>query len=160
MLISEIFKPDNVKINLESEDKEELFEELVNLLVDIERFDNREEILESLWQREHKMTTGIAPNIAIPHTNIKNLQKTVGVLGISQKGIEYDSLDGKPVHLIMLLLGNQNNPTEHLNVLKNIATLLNNPDFYNTLIKSKNSQQVTETILEFEDLLRYGEEKK
>ncbi|MCK4798248.1 MAG: PTS sugar transporter subunit IIA [Spirochaetes bacterium] len=160
MLISEIFKPESVKINLESEDKEELFEELVNFLVEVEHFDNREEILNCIWQREHKMTTGIAPNIAIPHTHIKNLKKTVGVLGMSKQGIEYDSLDGKPVHLVMLLLGDEKNPNQHLNILKNIATLLNNPDFYTQIMKSKSPSELTEVIIEFEDLLKFGEEKK
>jgi len=160
MLISEIFKPDNIKLNLESEDKEELFEEVVNFLCDIEKFNNRKEILDKLWERERKMTTGIAENIAIPHTNIKNLDKTVGVLGISRAGIDYDSLDGKPVHLIMFLLGDENNPTEHLRVLKNIATILNNHDFYNQLLKCKSPSEVTETIVEFEDLLKFTDEKK
>lgn len=160
MLLSEIFKPENVKINLESEDKDELFEEIVNFVVDIEHFDNRDEILENLWIRERKMTTGIAPNIAIPHTNIKNLEKTVGILGISQEGIEYDSLDGQPVHVVMLLLGNANNPTEHLKVLKNIATMLNNPDFYAQLMRCKSPAEITETIIEFEELFKFSDEKK
>ena len=160
MLISEIFKPENVKVNLESEDKEELFEELVNFLVDVEHFDNRDEILANLWERERKMTTGIAPNIAIPHAKIKNLDKIVGVLGISQVGIDYDSLDGKQVYLVMLLFGNENNPTAHLSVLKNIATLLSNPDFYTQIMKCRTSSEVTETIIEFEDLIKYSEEKK
>lgn len=161
MLVSEILKPENIKIDIESEDKEELFEELVNFLVDVEHLDERDEILNSLWERERKMTTGIAPNIAIPHTKIKNLGKTIGVMGISQGGIEYDSLDGKPVHLIIFLVGDENNPNVHLNILKNIATLLNNPDFYAQIMKCKTSPSVTETIVEFEDLLlKYSEDKK
>jgi len=133
MMISEIYKPENIKLNLESTDKDELFEEIVNFLSDAEHFDNKDEILDSLWERERKMTTGIAPHIAIPHTHIENIEETVGVLGISKQGIDYDSLDGQPVHLVMLLVGNKNNPTVHLNILKKIATILNNPDFYNHL---------------------------
>ena len=82
------------------------------------------------------------------------------MLGISQKGIDYDSLDGKPVHLVILLFGNENNPTGHLGVLKNIATLLNNADFYTQIMKCRTPSEVTETIIEFEDLLIYSDEKK
>ena len=88
MLISEIFKPDNIKIGVESEDKDELFEEMVNFLADAEHLDNRDAILEGLWRREKKMSTGIAPNIAIPHTHVPNLNNTIGVLGISTNGID------------------------------------------------------------------------
>ena len=156
MLISEIFRPENIKLELESEDKEELFEEIVSFLVDVEHLDNREEILKSLWIRERKMTTGIAPNIAIPHTHIKNVNKNIGVLGISRKGIDYDSIDGKPVHLIMLLVGDDKNPDGHLKILRNIAVLLNNPDFYNEIIKCTSPAQVNEAIVEFEDLSKYN----
>lgn len=156
MLISEIFKPENIKLELESEDKEELFEEIVSFLVDVEHLDNREEILKSLWIRERKMTTGIAPNIAIPHTHIKNVNKNIGVLGISRKGIDYDSIDGKPVHLIMLLVGDDKNPDGHLKILRNIAVLLNNPDFYNEIVKCTSPAQVNEAIVEFEDLSKYN----
>ena len=152
MLISEIFKPDNIKISIESDYKEELFEELVNFLVDVEDLDNRDEILEGLWRRERKMTTGIAPNIAIPHTHIPNLDRTVGVLGLSQKGIDYDSLDGQPVHLVMLLLGDDKDPGNHLKVLKNVAILLNNPNFYQSIVKCRSPKELSETIVEFEDL--------
>ena len=156
MLISEIFKPENIRLDLESEDKEELFEEMVNFLVDVEHLDNREEILKNLWIRERKMTTGIAPNIAIPHTHIKNVNKNLGILGVSRKGIEYDSIDGKPVHLIMLLVGDDKNPDGHLKILKNIAVLLNNPDFYNEIMKCSSPAKINEVIVEFEDLSKYN----
>ena len=158
MLISEIFKPENIKIDLESEDKEELFEEMVNFLVDVERLDNREEILNSLWNRERKMTTGIAPNIAIPHTHIKNIKRNIGILCISRSGIDYDSIDGKPAHLIMLLIGDEKNPNGHLKILKSLAVLLNNPDFYKEIMKCNTPEKVNEAIIDFEDLSKYNGE--
>ena len=156
MLISEIFKPENVKVGLESQDKEELFQEMVSLLVDIEKLDCRDQILEKLWEREKKMTTGISAKIAIPHTSISGLSKTAGVLGISKKGIDYDSLDGKPVFLVLMLIGDEKNPVEHLSVLKNIAMLLTNQDFYNKIMQCKNSFEVTKTISDFEDYLKFS----
>jgi PTS system fructose-specific IIC component/PTS system nitrogen regulatory IIA component len=151
MLISEIFKASNIKIDLSSQTKEELFEELVNFLCDCENFENREEILSKIWERENKMSTGIAPHIAIPHTSLNGLTKTVGVLGISRNGIEYESLDGKPVHLVMLLVGNDNNPAGHLNVLKNIAMLLKDPGFYPDIYKCKNAEELNTVIASYEE---------
>ena len=152
MLISEIFKPDNIKMSLESEDKEELFEEIVSFLCEREDMENREEVLESLWDRERKMTTGIAPNIAIPHTKLGSVDRIHGILAISREGIDYDSLDGNPVHLVLLLLGKSDAPEEHLQVLKKLAMLLGNPEFYQRIMGSKTPEEITETIVEFEEL--------
>ncbi|HOV13093.1 MAG TPA: PTS sugar transporter subunit IIA [Spirochaetota bacterium] len=155
MLISEIFKVENIKLTIQSEDKEELFEEMVNFLVDAETLSNRDEILEGLWRREKKMTTGIAPNIAVPHTHIPNIEKTIGVIGVSQKGIEYDALDGNPVHLVMMLIGKDTEPEGHLKVLKNLAILMTNPNFYPSIMSSKTEKELHNTIVEFEDLTKY-----
>ena len=155
MLVSEIFKPTNIKINVESTDKEELFEEMVNFLIDAENLSNREDLLENLWKRERKMTTGIAPNIAIPHAHISSIEGTLGVLGISQKGVEYDSLDGKPVYLIMLLIGNDKEPEAHLKILKSISILSLNPDFFPTIMKCKTPKELSDKIIEFEDISKF-----
>lgn len=156
MLVSELFKPENIKIDLESSDKEELFEEMVNFLADVENLNIREEILKRIWERERKMTTGIAPNIAIPHTHIPNINRTIGVMGISRRGIDYDSLDGKPIHLVMLLIGDDKEPENHLKILKNIALLLNNPDFYPSIMKCKTEKEISETIVEFEEEQKFN----
>lgn len=154
MLVSELFKAENIKLDIESEDKEELFEEMVNYLVSAEKLLNRKEILEGLWRRENKMTTGIAPGIALPHTHISNLEKNLGVLGVSKKGIEYDSIDGKPVHLVIMLIGKDTEPEGHLKILKNVAMLMQNPDFYPAMLKSKSVNELHDTIVQFEELIK------
>ena len=150
MLISEIFKPDNIIVNLKSSDKSELFEELVDKLVQAENLSNKGVILEGLWRREKKMSTGIAPNIAIPHTHVPNLEKTMGVLGISKTGIDYDSLDGNPVHLVMLLVGDDKDPGNHLKMLKRVAMLLNIPDFYSSILNASTPKELYDTLVSFE----------
>ncbi len=135
MLISEIFKPENIKIKLLSNTKKELFEELTDFFIKDGKSANRDDIINRMWERENRVTTGIAPNIAIPHISLYGILRTTGVLGISQTGIEYDSLDGKPVHLVMFLVGVENNPEEHLAVLKSIAELLKNDRFYPDIVK-------------------------
>jgi mannitol/fructose-specific phosphotransferase system IIA component (Ntr-type) len=58
----------------------------------------------------------------------------------------------------MFLLGNENKPDEHLKVLKNIATLLNNPDFIDQIVSCSSPEEVTETIIEFEETEKFGKE--
>jgi nitrogen PTS system EIIA component len=153
MLISEIFKTQNVKMPLESADKESLFEEMVDFLVKNEHFDNKKEILNSLWERERKMTTGISPHIAIPHAYLPGMKKTVGVLGISINGIEYEALDGKPVNVVLFILGDKNKPNEHLKILKDIALILKRDEFLPQIMKCTTPQQVSDAFIGFENLL-------
>lgn len=155
MLISEIFKPDWVITSLKSQTKEDLFKELVDFAVKKVPSLSKDQLLDGLWDREKKMTTGIARNIALPHTHLPNLGKTYGIMGISQEGIEYQSLDGKPVHIVLCLIGDENAPDGHLLILKNLALLMTNPEFYPTVMKCKSPKEVSTTIAQFEELSKF-----
>ena len=142
MLISELFKTKNIKLPVLSTGKIELFKEMVDFLSAVENLGQKEDILDRLWERENKITTGIAPHIAIPHAYLPGMEKTVGALGISFEGINYDALDGKPVNVILLILGSSDKPNEHLKILKDIALIFGKPDFYQKLINCKTPLEV------------------
>lgn len=156
MLLSEIFKEKNIILNVKSTTKKDLFEELTDFLVKSENIQGRkEEILRGLIMREDMMTTGIASNIALPHTHISNLSKPAGIIAISRKGIEYESIDNKPVHVIMLIIGDEAKPEEHLKILRNIALVMTNPDFIPTIMNSKSEKEVYESLEEFEEMSKF-----
>lgn len=155
MLISELFKEKNIKMELESDTKEELFEELVSFLVDTEKLADRALILEKMWIREKKMTTGIAPGVAIPHIHVKDIEGTIGVFGISKNGIDYDSLDGKDVNIVMMIVGSELEPEGHLKILKGISLLISKPEFISSIMKCKTTGDVAEVIRKFENNERF-----
>ena len=100
MLLQQVFAPGSIKIGLESEDKDELFEELVDMLAKEGGRDfPRASVLAAVREREDKMSTGIKKGIALPHGKAEGLIGICGALGISRRGIEYASLDGEPVYL-------------------------------------------------------------
>jgi PTS system fructose-specific IIC component/PTS system nitrogen regulatory IIA component len=153
MFLHEVFRPELIKVDLEAEDKDEAFEELVDHFCQAEKSDGREEILEALREREAKMSTGIQKGIGIPHGKTNAVEKVYGVLGISRKGIDYDALDGEPVYLIFMVLIPQKDTEKHLRILKRMAELLENPQFYIELVAQKDSQGVYNTIRKYEDVL-------
>ena len=107
MLLSELITEDSIKIGLEAEDREEVFEELMDLLVNINNnTSKREEFLSAIRKREEQGTTGIGKGIAIPHAKLNNISTNYGVLGIKREEIDYPSADKGPVHLIFLLIIN------------------------------------------------------
>lgn len=153
MFLHDIFQPEFIKVNLEAEDKDEAFEELVDHYCQAGDFDVREDLLDALREREAKMSTGIQKGIAIPHGKTNAVESTCGVLGISRKGIDYDALDGKPVYLLFMVVAPQKDTEKHLFVLKRLAELLENPQFYIELQEQKDPQGAYKTICKYEDML-------
>ncbi len=138
---------------MEAEDKSEAFEELVDLLVTHYGLDCRDEILDAIIRREAKMSTGIKRGIAIPHAKTNFTKGVVGVLGISDRGIDYESLDGEPVHMLFLLVSSEEDAGTHLSVLKKIAVLVENPDFYRDACAAGDSDKVHNALRGYEEIL-------
>lgn len=102
MLISSFLKKENVIFDLKNKTKDKVLEEMVDRMKLSK--EKKELILLSLKQREILGTTGIGNGIAIPHARSVVLDKLCLYVGISKTGVEYDSLDGKKVNLIFLII--------------------------------------------------------
>ena len=153
MILQKVFGPSAIKLNLESDSKEELFEELVDHLSRTfpagTRFP-RMEVIEALETRESKMSTGIAKGIALPHATVDGIEGLRGVLGISRKGIDYDSLDGHPVYIVFMLLAPQGGSEFHLQALQRLALLIADKDFVQRLSAASSPEDAQSVLAEFE----------
>jgi len=152
MTISSIFRLEGIVPQLKSRTKDEVFRELVGHLAPLCPGVPKDTLLVGLNEREKMMTTGIARHIALPHTHVPALGKTIGLLGVSRDGIEYQSLDGEPVHLIFCLVGDDSQPDEHIKVLRSLALLLTNPEFYPSMMRAKGPRDIATTLEQFEAL--------
>ncbi len=153
MVLGDVFSPDLIKIGLEGEDKEEVFEELIELYVSSHPAASRAAILEAVKSRESKLSTGIKYGIAIPHAQTAQIPKVTGLIGISRNGIDYDALDGNPVHLVFMLLNSADSCALHLRVLKRLALLIEDPSFYQSLVNQKDPESVYQAVRKYEDIL-------
>jgi mannitol/fructose-specific phosphotransferase system IIA component (Ntr-type) len=151
--LQELFIPGRIKCHMEAEDKAEAFEELVDLLVSHYGLDCREEILEAILRREAKMSTGIKMGIAIPHAKTSFTAGVIGVLGISDHGIDYESLDGEPVKVLFLLVSSEEDAGTHMSVLKKIALLVENPGFYKEACAAPDADAAHKIIRAYEEIL-------
>jgi PTS system fructose-specific IIC component/PTS system nitrogen regulatory IIA component len=138
---------------MEAEDKDEAFEEMVDYFCQIDNSDSHNEILDAITAREAKMSTGIHKGIAVPHGKTKAVQTMCGVLGISKKGIHYDSLDGEPVYLLFMIISPLEDSEKYLRLLKHLAELVENPQFQIDLLAQKDAHGVYKTICKYEGLL-------
>jgi PTS system fructose-specific IIC component/PTS system nitrogen regulatory IIA component len=157
MFLHEVFPARCIKVDLEAEDKEEAFEEMVDYFCQVTRNDAREEILKALREREAKMSTGIHKGIAVPHGKTNVVDDVFGFLGISRKGVDYDALDGEPVYLLFMILAPPKDSEKHLRILKRLAELLENPQFYMDLLSQKDPRGAHNVICKYEDIFTTGE---
>ena len=146
MRISELLKPSLIKVDLKSDDKDELFEEMVQMFVNHDLLADRDVALEAIRGREAKMSTGIGKGLALPHGRVKELNGLLMALGISRQGIEYDALDGQPVHVVIMVLAETGNPGPHIEALAEISRLFSLPGFLDKIRESRTVQEVAEAI--------------
>ena len=96
---------DLVCLNLESRSREGLFEEMVGHLVEGGQIADGERAIELLADRERLSSTGMRGGFALPHAYLKQVERSLLMVGVSHHGIRFDSLESEPVFVVFLLLG-------------------------------------------------------
>jgi len=146
MKITDILKKEHIIENLVSTDKASTLEELSSFLKNKGLVSNKETLLNALMGRELLGSTGIGENVAIPHAKISEIDQIITMFGRSIKGIEFDSLDKKPVHFIYLVLAPMNSSGQHLKVLARISRLLKNKPLRESIISATETNQIYSII--------------
>ena len=123
MKIMDFLSRDAIVADLKATDKKSAIIELVDVLKNTKKVKKTEEIINVILEREKLGSTGIGQGVAIPHGKTNVLQEQMGVLGISRKGVEFNSLDGEIVHIIFLLVGPVEVAGQHLKALSRISRL-------------------------------------
>ena len=143
-----------IQAEMASVDKEGAIRELVGNLVDAGQIksDDANGIVKAIMKREELGSTGIGRGVAVPHTKHPSVDKLVGTVGVSQGGVEFQSLDGEPVQLFFLLVSPPDRPGDHLRALENISRQLRDDMFCKFLKGSKTNKDI-QTLLE--DCLLY-----
>lgn len=115
--------------------KERVIREMVESLAAAGGFPNGdlEDITKAVLRREQLGTTGIGKNIAIPHSRHPSVNRLVGTLAIAPGGLPFESLDGEPVYVFVLLVSPQERPGDHLRALEAVVRTMRNEDFVKLL---------------------------
>ncbi len=141
-----------IRSELSSVEKEDVIRELVGNLVEAGQIKAKDasSIVSAIIKREELGSTGIGRGIAVPHTKHPSVEKLVGTVGVSQEGVEFQSLDGEPVQLFFLLVSPPDRPGDHLRALENISRQLRDDMFCKFLKQSKTNEDI-KTLLEEAD---------
>ena len=156
-MLSDIVKAENIILNLESEFKDDLFHEMVEVAVRQDRTINREEVICALEEREEKLNTCVKTGVAVPHANCDSVRNTVLIVGISASGIDYEtarvgdqSYEKSRVHVVLMLLFEKGNAGHHLKVLSDCARVLQAPEFVHSVLSAKTAEEVCYAIRNLE----------
>ncbi len=150
MKVHELLNIKYVLTEFKSEKKDDVINELVDLLKGDSRIIDLEEVRKCVFEREEKMSTGVGKGFAIPHGKTNSVNDILAAFGKSEAPIEYNSLDGEPVQLIFLLIGKENLVAKHIKLLSRISRLMNNEEFRKKLINADSKESILKIFEEEE----------
>ena len=146
MNLTQILQPTCVKAPLEGKSKDSVITELVDLLADSGQLLDKEVVLEAVLVREQTRSTGIGSGIAIPHGKCAGVKELVMSIGICKDGIDFDSIDGKPVSIVILLASPIDRTGPHIQAMARISRLMLDEDFKTNLENATSAEEVYEQI--------------
>jgi fructose-specific phosphotransferase system IIA component len=142
MLLAQILQPSCVRVPLKGKDKQSVITELVDTLDANKLLLNKDAALQAVLAREQARSTGIGSGVAIPHGKCTAVKELVMSIGISGQPIDFDSVDGKPVSIIILLVSPAEQTGPHIQALAKISRLMLDDTFRNNLQKADSAQRV------------------
>lgn len=150
MNITDLLQKEFVVKELKSKTKKEVLFELSEVFLQGGLSVDCDAMVEVLLEREKLGSTGIGDGIAIPHGKLPGLENLIVSFGRSNDGIDFDSLDGKPVHIFFLLMAPENTAGQHLKALAKISRMLKEESFRKELIEGETSGDIY-TIIDKKD---------
>lgn len=150
MKLMEFIVVDAIIPDLKSTDKVSVIEEMVDALKESNSIDPNEvnDILRALMKREELGSTGIGKGVAVPHAKHASIEKIIGLTARSIKGVDFDALDGDPVHLFFLLLSPKESAGPHLSALERISNVIRDGDFRRFMKEAATKEEIIETLQE------------
>jgi mannitol/fructose-specific phosphotransferase system IIA component (Ntr-type) len=136
--------------SLAATSKQEAIDEILAAATGADRIspDVASTVRQKIVEREARGSTGIGNCVAVPHVKLDTIQQTSIVLARSQDGIEYEAIDGRPVHTVFLILAPANAAEEHLQLLRWISGLARNADFRRFLGQAKDETEIRDLLCE------------
>ena len=149
MRMSDFVVRDAIVPGLAAANKEGVIREMVEALRGAGQFKGAdpEDIVRAVLRRELLGSTGIGRGVAIPHAKHGSVDRPIGTLAVSPQGVAFESLDGEPVYVFVLLVSPMDRPGEHLRALENVSRCLRDDEFVRSL-RGAHSREEISTLLD------------
>jgi len=144
--VSELLKPEAVLLHLSATEKVAAIRELARPLIEADIIRDEDEFFAAILRRENLESTGIGLGVAIPHARTGAVVSTTLAFGRSDDGIDFNSLDGKPCHLVFLIAAPEDKKTEYIMTLARVSKLLRREDVRAALAGARTVEEVLDTV--------------
>ena len=150
--LSSHLHPDRI-IDLESETKPEALRELVDILRDAAEITDPEKFYRAIMDRENILSTGLGIGIALPHVKIPSVTDFVVALGRKRDGLNFDSLDGKPAKIVIMIGASEKQHRDFLKVIARVSQLFRQESVRNEVLAAKDPEEIMNVIRNHEKAL-------
>jgi len=154
MKLADIIVPEAIIESLAATTRDEAIAELVGALAEAGAVagDSAGDVTGALLAREAQSSTGIGNGIAFPHARIKGIKVPLGAIGCSADGIDFDSIDGGPVDLVVLLLSNPEDPGEHLEAMEAVFRHVQRKAFRDELRACQTQDEIADLVRKADEI--------
>lgn len=145
--LRQIMRPELVKVPLDSSTKRESIDELCEMLCGTDAISNAEDFRRAVWDREGQRSTGIGEGLAIPHGKCGSVRDILMAVGVPQQPVEFDSIDGRPVRMIVLLASPANRIADHIQALGRISKAMADPTLRERAYEAESSEMLFDLLI-------------
>ena len=143
-----ILSEQHVLVELQSTKKFDAIREVSAVLEDDEAIEDPKLFLANLIRREKENSTGIGKGVAVPHAHEDSIRRQILAVGISKPGIDFDAIDGEPVHIVAVLATPRKHQKQHMELLAALSRVLQDEEVRSTLIGASRASEVVEALTE------------
>lgn len=150
MRLTDILKPECIKVPLVASDKQSAVYEMIELLAAQELITDVQMVKQAVWQRESTRTTGIGHGLAIPHGKCDCCASLCMAIGRPAQPIDFNSIDGRPVSVIILLVSPSDQTGPHIQALATVSRMMTDDNFRAAIRQAASAEQVFKLIEDHE----------
>ncbi len=153
MKFSAFIVTEAIRTDLKADTPRSAVDEMVGALIEAGAVaeDQRRRLVDAVMRREKKGTTGFGNGVAIPHAKHEDVEGVVGTVALSRDGLDFEALDGEPVHLLFLLLSNPEAPEAHLRAMEHIFRSIKNDHLRRFLSQASSRRELVDVLHEADE---------
>ncbi len=146
MNLRKVLSPQTTKVGLQGQTKNEIIEELLDLICSTGKVSDRESALQALLERERKMSTGMEHGVAIPHGKTETVDELLVALGTHETGVEFEALDGELSRIFIMTLSPKDRSGPHIQFLAEISRILRSESVREMLLAATTSEDLLRLV--------------
>jgi len=148
MNLSKALKSGCFSVDLKSDTKEGIIEEMIDMMVAAGKITDKKAALDAVIERERKMSTGMQFGVAIPHGKTPTVDELITAFALKKEGVDFGALDGNPSTIFVMTVSSTNRTGPHIQYLSEISKLLTRPAIRERLLASESEEDIIRILTE------------